>query len=205
MGVSENFHCQVSPISRGRGRSSVAAAAYQSGTALYDERTQQTYDYTRKRGILASQVLLPAGLSATGTELTRVKLWNLAEKTDIRSNSCTARDFEISIPDILTPPQRHDLGLRLGQYLADFRRGAADVCWHDRRKDSKTNNYHLHILCTTREVIKDEDGKMILGGKCVQELPSNSAARSAMRGWRGRPPARPRLTASPPRCEKRAI
>ena len=162
-------HIHVNAISRSAGRSVVAAAAYQSGSALTDERLDRVWDYGRKKGVQASEIILPSGLSNLAVELTKERLWNLAERAEKRSNSCVGREYEISLPSSMTPAQRIELGQLLGRYLADRRGGAADVSWHDRRT-GHNENYHIHILTTTREAAINNTGDFELGRKCVQEL-----------------------------------
>jgi hypothetical protein len=53
------YHCSVKMISRSTGRSSVGAAAYRSGEKIKNERDDVTHDYTRKGGIIYSEILLP--------------------------------------------------------------------------------------------------------------------------------------------------
>ena len=46
------FHLNTSTISRKSGRTSTAAAAYRCGGILYDERTDKTHDYSKKKGVV---------------------------------------------------------------------------------------------------------------------------------------------------------
>lgn len=55
------YHFHTQSISRSKGRSSIAAAAYRSGTCITDERTGRVSDYTRKDDVIESQILLPEG------------------------------------------------------------------------------------------------------------------------------------------------
>ena len=55
------MHFSLKSVSRSTGRSSVAAAAYRSGTRLMDERTGELMDYTRRSGVLFTEVILPGG------------------------------------------------------------------------------------------------------------------------------------------------
>ena len=53
------YHLSVKPVSRGGGRSATAAAAYRSAQRIYDQSTDQTFDYTRRRGVEYSEAVLP--------------------------------------------------------------------------------------------------------------------------------------------------
>lgn len=53
------FHFHVDQIGRSAGRSAVACAAYRSGEKLYSEYYGETSDYTRKGGVMYSEIMLP--------------------------------------------------------------------------------------------------------------------------------------------------
>ena len=53
------FHLSVKMISRGKGKSAVAASAYRSGEKITSDYDGITHDYTRKRGIAKTLIMLP--------------------------------------------------------------------------------------------------------------------------------------------------
>ena len=53
------YHCNICIVSRGKGKSAVAAAAYRSGEKITNEWDGMTHDYTRKRGVVHTEILLP--------------------------------------------------------------------------------------------------------------------------------------------------
>ena len=53
------YHCNISIVSRGKGKSAVAAAAYRSGEKLTNEWDGMTHDYTRKGGVVHTEIMLP--------------------------------------------------------------------------------------------------------------------------------------------------
>lgn len=55
-----NPHFDISITQRSQGKSAVAGAAYQSGEKLFSEYDQKMKDYTRKRGIVYTEIMLPA-------------------------------------------------------------------------------------------------------------------------------------------------
>ena len=55
------YHCSTKPLARSSGRSAVAAAAYRSGDCLVDERQGLEHDYTRRSGVLHTELVLPEG------------------------------------------------------------------------------------------------------------------------------------------------
>ena len=53
------FHFHVTQIKRSAGQSAVAAAAYRAGEKLHSEYYGEDSDYTRKGGVICSEILLP--------------------------------------------------------------------------------------------------------------------------------------------------
>ncbi|MBZ4175421.1 MobA/MobL family protein, partial [Escherichia fergusonii] len=53
------YHLSAKPISRGSGRSAVAAAAYRCAERLTNERDGLVHDFTRKQGVEHSEIVLP--------------------------------------------------------------------------------------------------------------------------------------------------
>ena len=53
------FHFTVTQTKRSKGQSAIASAAYRSGEKLYSEYYGEYSDYTRKRGVICSDILLP--------------------------------------------------------------------------------------------------------------------------------------------------
>ena len=54
-----SYHLCCKVISRGQGRSATAAAAYRAAERILDRRTGIEHDYSRKQGVVRSEVLLP--------------------------------------------------------------------------------------------------------------------------------------------------
>lgn len=102
-----SFHCSVKPISRSAGRSATGAAAYRTGTKIEDERTALVFDYSKKRGVEHSEIILPAG--APGWANDTAALWNHAELAETRKNSTVAREWEVLIPYDLNQDQAKEL------------------------------------------------------------------------------------------------
>jgi len=90
----------IKPISRNQGRSSVEASAYRSGEKLYDERKDVIFDFTRKKGILHTEILLPENAPLEFSN--RQTLWNAAEHAEKRRDSRTAREIVLALPRELT-------------------------------------------------------------------------------------------------------
>ena len=86
--------------------------AYRAGEKLKDERTGLTHDFTKKDGVVHTEIL-----SNLDIEIKRSELWNLAEKSENRKDARTAREWVIALPDELNPDQRKGLGKSLCQVL----------------------------------------------------------------------------------------
>jgi hypothetical protein len=155
------YHCSTKPLSRSSGRSSVAAAAYRSGDCLTDERQGLEHDYTRRSGVLHSELVLPDGIG----EWDRSELWNAAEEAEKRKDGRTAREWEIALPDELSHEERRELAVSFAEDLAARYGCAVDVAVHAPDREGDKRNWHAHLLATTRKVSREE-----LGEKCDIEL-----------------------------------
>ncbi|WP_180298393.1 MobA/MobL family protein, partial [Klebsiella pneumoniae] len=83
------FHMSAQTISRSKGHSSVAAAAYRHGEKLMDEHTGEIHDYSKKKGISDSVILIPQ--EADQRFLKPEYLWNTIEKSEKRKDAQLAR------------------------------------------------------------------------------------------------------------------
>jgi hypothetical protein len=120
----------------------------------YDERTGETFNYTRKKGVYSTEILTPH--NAPDWMADRSQLWNAAELFEKRSNSRTAREFDIALPTELTHSQKQELVRNFAQDNFVDKGLVADLAFHE----IDTHNPHVHIMITTR--IVDENG---LGAK----------------------------------------
>ena len=60
------YHLHVKVIGRKSGSSAVASAAYRSGSRLRDERLDRSHDFSGKRGVVHSEVMLPENAPEVG-------------------------------------------------------------------------------------------------------------------------------------------
>lgn len=135
------YHFSAKTVSRSAGRSSTAAAAYRAAERIVDERTGEIHDYTRKGGVVASEVILPGG----GT-MERAALWNKVEAHHKRGDATVAREFVVALPAELDAPQRQELARTYARELADRYGVAVDLNVHAPGKDGDQRNHHAHIL-----------------------------------------------------------
>lgn len=54
------FHLSIKIVSRSGGKSAVAASAYRAGEKLTETETGYVHDYTKKNGVIHTEVFLPA-------------------------------------------------------------------------------------------------------------------------------------------------
>ena len=144
------YHCSIKIISRGKGRSAVAAAAYRAAEIIQSEYNGVTHDYTRKRGVVHTEILLPE--YAPEEYSNRAVLWNAVEMSERNSNAQLAREIEISLPAELTQEQNIALAREYVQRNFVNKGMCADVCIHDKND----GNPHAHIMLTMRPF--NEDG-----------------------------------------------
>ena len=148
------YHLSVKPVQRSKGRSATAAAAYRAGEKVTDERTGEEHDYGRKKGIVYKEIITP-----DGSDITREKLWNMAEAAEKRKDGTTAREYEIALPSELPEKERIALAKEFAEKLARVQGVAVDVCIHAPSSGGDDRNYHAHLLTTTRQYAGGELGK----------------------------------------------
>ncbi len=144
------YHNSIKIISRGKGKSAVAAAAYRAGELIKNEYDGVTHDFTRKGGIVFREIHLPEYAPAEYRD--RATLWNAVEKIEKAKNSQLAREIEIGIPAELNFLQQTNLIREYVRRTFVDKGMCADICIHD--KDGK--NPHAHIMLTMRPI--NEDG-----------------------------------------------
>jgi len=136
-------------ITRGAGKSAVAAAAYRAGETIKNEYDGIVHDYSRKKGIAHTEIMLPEHAPAEYSN--RAALWNAVEKSERFCNAQLAREIEIALPVELDREQNISLVRRFvnEQFVAAGM--CADICVHD--TDGK--NPHAHVMLTMRPIEKD--------------------------------------------------
>ena len=145
------YHLEAKVVSRGAGRSAVAASAYLSCSRLYNDYDGIQHDYTKKQGLVWQEVFLPE--YAPRKWQNREKLWNAVEETETAKDSRLAREFVVALPIELSREEQIELLQEFirEQFVADGM--CADAAIHD----TDGHNPHAHILLTVRPL--DEQGK----------------------------------------------
>lgn len=152
------YHCSIKTISRSNGRSATAASAYRSGESITDERTGEVHDYTKREGVLHTEIITPTGKNFDWIR-DRHNLWNTAENFEVRSNARVARECVVALPEELNSEQRKKLVQEFSLILADRYGVAVDMAIHAPGKRGDQRNHHAHLLFTTRTVEPDGLGK----------------------------------------------
>ena len=169
------FHFHVTQIKRSAGQSAVTAAAYRAGEKLHSEYYGEISDYTRKGGVICSEILLPS--HAPPEYADRETLWNAVEKAERGKKAQLAYSFDIALQNEFSMQENIDLAR---QFLLDnfVNRGmVADFAVHQPDKeDGGISNPHFHVMCPIRpiepngkwgnkqrrEYVLDEHGERVL-------------------------------------------
>ena len=147
------YHCECQVISRGAGRTSVAAAAYRSGSKITNKFDGVTHDYSHRGGVIYSEVVLCE--NAPSRLQDRVTLWNEIETMEKDSAAQLAREYNIAIPIELPQNRWADFARDLVKDLFASRGMIADFAIHE--KDAENPNPHIHVMTTMRPL--DINGK----------------------------------------------
>ena len=143
------YHLCIKIISRGKGKSAVAASAYRSGEKIKNEYDGELHDFTRKGGIAHTEILLPQNAPQEFSD--RGTLWNSVEKIEKSKNSQLAREIEVALPKELDREKQINL---VREYVKEnfVKVGmCADIALHDKND----GNPHCHILLTMRPLNED--------------------------------------------------
>jgi pentatricopeptide repeat protein len=144
------YHCSIKIVSRGKGKSAVAAAAYRAGEKITNEYDGRVSDYTRKGGIVHKEIMLPE--HAPEEYSSRSVLWNAVEKIEKAANSQLAREIELALPVELSREQNISLVREYVKNNFVDSGMCADICVHDK----KAGNPHAHIMLTMRPFNADK-------------------------------------------------
>lgn len=152
------FHFSAKILSRSAGRSSVRAAAYRAGEKLYDARTGESADYTRKQDVFRKEIIAPEGAPAWVCE--RAALWNRVEARERRKDAQLAQEFELNLPRELTADENWEIATDFVRRELVAKGRIADIAMHLAEASDGEAHPHVHILMPMR--VLDGDG---FGGK----------------------------------------
>lgn len=162
------YRLEAKIIGRAKGRSATAAAAYRAATRIEDERTGQSFDYTRKGGVFHSEILSPTG--TPDWMLDRAQLWNAVEKVEKRRDAQLARDLTLSLPYELTHDQRVELVRDFLRTEFVARGMVADYSIHAPDLEGDQRNHHAHVMLTMRELTGTGFGPKVREWNATEQL-----------------------------------
>nr|WIE93421.1 Ti-type conjugative transfer relaxase TraA [Mesorhizobium sp. WSM4875] len=148
------YHLHVKIIGRKAGSSAVASAAYRSASRLRDERIDHSHDFSAKRGVVHSEVMLPEGAPEGWSD--RERLWNDVEAFEVRKDAQLAREVEFALPRELSQAQGIELARDFVRAEFVSRGMVADLNVHWDRAEDGSPKPHAHVMLTMRSV--DENG-----------------------------------------------
>lgn len=159
------YHLRAKFISRGKGHSAVAAAAYRACDKLTDNRTGATHDYTRKGALDHSEMLVPEGTPEWLQD--RSTFWNVIE-TQPHPRAQLALEVEVALPRELTRDECVELARRFAQEQFVSRGVIVDLAIHRPIAADGLEHPHCHMLIAQRRF--DEHGKM---GNTTRDMQDN--------------------------------
>lgn len=158
------YHLSIKNVSRSSGSSAVGCSAYRSGEKLTDRETRIIHDFTRKGGVVHTEMILPQ--NAPKEYANRETLWNAVQKVEKSADARLAREFEVALPRELPTDKQREIVHNFAQSLADEGM-CVDVGIHDKGD----GNPHAHIMTTTRAI--KENGEWAPKEKKVYALDEN--------------------------------
>ena len=159
------YHWNIGIVSRGKGKSAVAAAAYRSGEKLTNEWDGMTHDYTRKGGVVHTEIMLPPHAPPSFTD--RSTLWNSVELYEKAGNAQLAREIDAALPIELSREEQ----IRLVREYCSSQFVSRGMCVDFAIHDTDKGNPHCHIMLTMRPL--DERGTWTAKSKKEYDLDEN--------------------------------
>ena len=138
------YHWNIGIVSRGKGKSAVAAAAYRSGEKLTNEWDGMTHDYTRKGGVVHTEIMLPPHAPPSFSD--RSTLWNSVELYEKAGNAQLAREIDAALPIELSREEQ----IRLVREYCSSQFVSRGMCVDFAIHDTDKGNPHCHIMLTMR-------------------------------------------------------
>lgn len=172
------YHFSKAVISRSAARSSVAAAAYRAGEKLTCFYYGEEHDYTKKGGVIYSEILLPEHAPTALAD--REVLWNSLEYAEKHPRAQLAYSYDIALPNELSMEENIALAREFVQENFVAEGMIADLAIHmPDRHDGGIPNPHFHVMCPIRplnddgtwgdkqhrEYVIDENANLILDDK----------------------------------------
>ena len=152
---AKSLHTHVDIVTRSKGASVIAKAAYNARDKLNDEHYGKVHDYSKKEDLVFSKIFLPEHISKEFS--VREYLWNSVEKIEKRKNSQLARNLLFTLPRELNEEDRIKLISEFIEENFTSKGMIADCNIHNPLASDNEEQPHAHILLTLREI--DKQGK----------------------------------------------
>jgi hypothetical protein len=126
----------------------IACAAYRSGEKLHSDYYGEDADYTRKGGVILTDILLPP--HAPPEYADRETLWNAVENAERHPKAQLAYSFDIALQNEFSLEENIALARQflLNEFVS--RGMIVDFAIHDPDKKGGIPNPHVHFLCPIR-------------------------------------------------------
>ena len=151
---TKSLHTHVDIVSRSKGESVIAKAAYNARDKLKDDYYGKTHDYSKKDDLVFSKIFLPEHIPKEFSK--REYLWNEVEKIEKSKNSQLARNLLFTLPRELNEEDRIKLISEFIEENFTSKGMIADCNIHNPTASDNEEQPHAHILLTLRE--SDEQG-----------------------------------------------
>ena len=158
------YHCSIKIGSRANCQSAIAAAAYRAGDKLKDNETGIVSDYTKKGGVVFSEISLCNNAPADFSD--REILWNSVHSIEKNKNAQLWREFEVALPHEMNRNEQIDTVRRFVKGLNE-----QGMCVDWSLHDKGDGNPHAHIMATMRSIT--ENGKWAPKSRKVYDLDEN--------------------------------
>lgn len=148
------YHFHVEQIKRSEGRTAVASAAYRAGEKLHNLWDGETHDYTRKGGVILTEIFLPEHAPKRLSD--RYTLWNEVEQVEKRADAQLAYSFDIALQNEFSLDENIALAREYVQEYFVSDGMIVDLAVHQPdREEGGIQNPHFHVLVPIRSLNKD--------------------------------------------------
>lgn len=148
------YHFHVDQVSRGDGQAAVASAAYRAGEKLNDAYYGAVHDYTKKGGVIMSEIILPAHAPERFSD--REVLWNEVETVEKHPKAQLAYSFDFALQNELDMEENISIAKEFIHENFIARGMICDMAVHQPGKDpDDIPNPHIHVLVPMRPLNPD--------------------------------------------------
>ena len=148
------YHFHVEQIKRSEGRTAVASAAYRAGEKLHNLWDGETHDYTKKGGVILSEIILPE--HAPKRFYDRSTLWNEVEQVEKHYKAQLAYSFDMALQNEFSLEENIELAREFVQKYFVSEGMICDLAVHQPdREEGGIPNPHFHVLIPIRPLNDD--------------------------------------------------